>query len=313
MMSADENRLLNVRRAKRGSRLACLTMLIAAALVGAPLATSAAESDFEQIKPSEADPAIRSFDSPNFVMATPSSTAPLVVFLPGTNGEPSRGQDLLKVIADQGYRVISLEYDDTPAVAQVCPKDPDPDCAESFRRVRVHGEGSSRWANNSSAESIVGRLTSVLKLLDARHPNDGWSAYLEDGQPNWKQIVVSGLSQGAGMAAYIAKEHGVARVVLFSSPWDFTGPERQPAPWLAKSSATPPERWFAEYNKRENTVDLIQNAYKTLGIPPSNIQVFDLDLPDEQSRGRNGNPYHGITIRDTRYAPKWREMFGHAP
>jgi hypothetical protein len=294
-------------------RLAGLAMMIAAGVLGVQTAAPAAGSAMQEIKPSDADPAVTNFDSPNIILSTPSSSVPLVVFLPGTHGEPRRGLDLLKVVNDQGYRVIGLEYDDVPAVAQVCPRDPDPACADSFRRMRVDGEGNGHWVSNPAAESIVGRLTSLLKALEARAPDEGWGAYLEDGKPNWKKIVVSGLSQGAGMAAYIAKEHEVARVVLFSSPWDFTGSRREPAPWLSRAGATPPDRWYAEYNKRENTADLIQNAYKALKIPPANIQVFDLDLPEDGAPRRGRNPYHGITIRDTRYAPKWREMFGHAP
>lgn len=312
MMLADQDRPLTAQRGEPRWRRVRLPMLIAAGLLAAGLTAAAAEQAFEEIKPSEADSAVRDFDSPNIVISNSSSSAPLVVFMPGTHGEPSRGRDLLEVVAGQGYRVIGLEYDDTPAVAQVCPKDPDPACADSFRHARINGGGNSRWASNSAAESIIGRLTSLLKLLDARHPKDGWGAYLDDGQPNWKRIVVSGLSQGAGMAAHIAKEHEVARVVLFSSPWDFTGPQREPAPWLSRPSATPLDRWFAEYNKRENTVPLIQNAYRALQIPPANIHVFDLDLPDDRPHGGR-NPYHGVTIRDTRYAPQWREMFGRAP
>lgn len=308
-----QDRLLRAPRGSMRLRAAGLAMMVAAGVLGAQARAPAADSAVQEIRPSDADSAVKNFDSPNIVLATTSSSVPLVVFLPGTHGEPSRGLDLLKVIADQGYRVIGLEYDDVPAVAQVCPKDPDPACADSFRRMRVDGEGDGHWVSNPPAESIVGRLTSLLKLLEARAPDAGWGAYLEDGRPNWKKIVVSGLSQGAGMAAYIAKEHEVARVVLFSSPWDFTGPQREPAPWLSRTSATPPDRWYAEYNKRENTVDLIQNAYKALKIPPTNIQVFDLDLPDDGAPRRGHNPYHSITIRDTRYAPKWREMFGHAP
>ena len=46
-----------------------------------------------------------------------------------------------------------------------------------------------------------------------------------------------------GMAAYLAKEHSVARAVLFSSPWDSYGGKggQLPAlaPWFVTSSATP--------------------------------------------------------------------------
>ena len=124
-------------------------------------------------------------------------------------------------------------------------------------------------------------------------------------------MVVSGLSQGAGMAALIAKDHEVMRVVLFSSPWDWTGPARTPAPWLSNRSATPPDRWFAEYHRREHTAVALQRAYAALHIPPDHIRVFDRDIPDRFAAAtRSPNPYHGLTVRDPAYEADWRAMFG---
>jgi hypothetical protein len=264
-----------------------------------------------QIKPSAVDPGVQQFDEPSIALADAKvpMDAPLVIFMPGTNGKPANTTGLLEVIARQGYRALSLEYDDAPAVAEACPRDPDPDCSAAFREMRVTGKGGARSIRNPAAEAIVNRLVAALQALNAAAPGEGWGQYLDGGQPRWDHIVVSGLSQGAGMAAFIAKQHRVQRVVLFSSPWDTTGRDRHPAPWLSLPSATPPERWQAEYNKRENTADLIANAYAALRIPPANIRVFDLDLPAGMG-GNNPNPYHAITIRDPRYAPQWRAMFG---
>jgi hypothetical protein len=235
-----------------------------------------------------------------------------VVFLTGTNGKPRGNVPFLRVIAEQGYRVIGLEYDDAPAVSRVCPDDPDPACSEAFRRMRVSGEGDSRTVANPPAEGIVARLTSALRGLDRGYPSDGWGLYLAGGQPAWSRIVVAGLSQGAGMAAFIAKRQAVARVVLFSSPWDVTGPDHRPAPWLFAPSATPADRWYAEYHKRENTAALILRAYAALKIPPDHIRVFDRDIPSDLRLGNAPNPFHVSTIRDPGYAPEWREMFGTA-
>jgi hypothetical protein len=163
--------------------------------------------------------------------------------------------------------------------------------------------------NNSPAESIVNRLVKLLEYLDRHYPGDNWGSYLQSGAPDWSRIVVSGLSQGAGMAAYIAKRESVARVVLFSSPWDFFGPAKTPAPWLSEPSATPSNRWFAEYHRRENTAALIARAYSVLQIPPQNVRIFDLPTHGEHSR----NPYHGSTIRVPAYEPQWRFLFGHSP
>jgi predicted esterase len=265
-----------------------------------------------RIAPSAVDPAVTKYDDANFVLfdRRASAAAPLVVFLPGTDGKPRQTRPLLRLIARQGYRAIGLKYNDTPAVDPVCQNDPDLDCAEAFRRMRVYGDGSSRHVANPPAESIVARLTSLLKALDRRRPGENWGAYLQDGAPNWSRIVVSGLSQGAGMAAYIAKKNHVARVVLFSGPWDVAGPDRSPAPWLSTSSATPPHLWFAGYSKREKTSRAIARAYAALAIPADHVEVFDLDLPKGVDGAKGVNPYHGITIRDRRYAPQWRALFG---
>ena len=272
------------------------------------MAATASAQAVWQIKPSQADPRVRHYDDLSLVFDTDAPPgAPLVVFLPGTGGEPEKSRDFLTVVAGQGYRVIGLEYDDAPAVSQTCPRDPDPDCSTNFRRMRVYGEGQAR-VSNPPEESIVTRLVMLLQMLNQRHPRAGWDQYLDGDRPRWDRIVVSGLSQGAGMAAFIARKHEVARVVLFSSPWDSTGRDSHPAPWLSEPSATPMDRWFAEYHKRENTAGLIRNAYAALQIPADHVRVFDADLPPGKHDG--DNPFHGSTIRNMAYADQWRAMFG---
>jgi pimeloyl-ACP methyl ester carboxylesterase len=296
------------RRRSRSEALALAAALVLATPAGAQSVTE------HQVKPSLADPGVKAFDEPSIALVEKqvAPDAPLAIFLPGTNGLPANTETILAVMAGQGYRVIGLEYDDAPAVVQVCPRDPDPACSARFREMRITGTGpGTRDVRNPSAEAIVPRLVATLKALAAAAPDEGWGQYLDGDQLRWDRILVSGLSQGAGMAAYIAKQHAVRRVVLFSSPWDFTLPERRPAEWLATPSATPMTRWFAEYNKRENTAPLIRAAYAALKIPSANISAFDLDLPPNV-RFSGENPYHGATIHDPRYAPQWRAMFGKA-
>lgn len=261
------------------------------------------------IKPSAADPAVRDFDDPSYVLVPDAPPdAPLIVFLTGTGGRPRGVVKFLSFEAEQGFRAIALEYDDEPAVAQVCPQSPEADCAEAFRAMRVDGREGSTKVSNPVAESIVARLTAALRVLDHDEPG-GWARYLDGDGPRWDALVVGGLSQGAGMAAYIAKHHRVNRVVLFSSPWD-TGPDRQPAPWLSAPSATPAERWYAEYHAKEATAGLIRQAYAALQIPPDHVRVFDRDLTSDAAR--SPNPYHVNTIRDVRYRDDWRFLFGPA-
>ncbi len=112
-----------------------------------------------RIKPSDTDPAIHRFDEPHLVVFKRgvSAQAQLVVFMPGTHGRPANSGHLLSVIADQGYRVIGLEYNDEPAVVQACPRDPSPRCSGDFRRKRIFGDVATSIVDNTPAETIVNR------------------------------------------------------------------------------------------------------------------------------------------------------------
>src|SRR6185437_10199577 len=151
-----------------------------------------------RITPSSIDPSVRGFDEPHYVVFARNvkADAPLLIFLPGTGGRPLNTSRFSNVAAEQGYRVIGLEYVDEPAVQQICPRDPDPSCAEKVRRKRIFGEDATSLINDPADQSIVVRLTKLLVALDRDHPQDGWARYLKNGQPDWTQIAVSGLSQG---------------------------------------------------------------------------------------------------------------------
>jgi acetyl esterase/lipase len=274
-----------------------------------------------RILPSSIDTSVHRFDAPHLIVFDQSiePDAPLLVFLPGTGGRPENTSAFAAVAARQGYRVIGLAYVDEPAVQQICPREPDPDCAEKVRRKRIFGEDATGLIDDRPNESIVSRLAVLLAALDRAHPGEGWSRYLSDGKPDWTRIAVSGLSQGAGMAAYIAQRTQVERVVLFSSPWDNYGRMHALAPWVRRGhGATPADRWYAAYHRSENTADLIQRAYAALQIPRDHIHAFTL----EPARRVSDNPFHPSVVGNVAtprkpdgtpaYADEWRAMLGDA-
>ncbi len=286
-----------------------LTCLLALTLL-APAPALAQNRSYE-IQPSNLDSGVHNFDSPNLVLpGTTVKGAPLVLFLTGAGGKPTSARDFLKFLNSQGYPVIALEYDDEPAVALTCPANPDQDCSEAFRRMRfdmADGPGTSPVTNPPN-ETIVARLTNLLRYLTQNKPGEGWDYYLDGDNIRWDRIVVSGVSQGAGMAAYIARHHAVARAVLFSSPHDTTA-DHVPAPWLSLPSATPMDRWYAEYDDRTATAGLIKTAYAALQIPADHVRLFKLDSP-HGFHGNTAEQYDAATIHDMRYIPDWTIMFG---
>jgi predicted esterase len=302
----------------RALRCSLLLLAPAAAASGQQPAAPAALVVY-RVVPSSVDSAVHRFDEPHYVVFDPAvkADAPLLLFMPGTGGRPQNTSDFAGLAARQGYRVIGLEYVDTPAVQQVCPRVPDPDCSEKVRRKRVFGDDVTSLIDDRAEESIVARLSTLLGALDRAHPTEGWGGYLKDGKPDWTRIAVSGLSQGAGMAAYIAQRTPVARVVLFSSPWDNYGRSHTLAPWVRRGNgATPSERWYGAYQEKEATAELIARAYQSLRIPSDHIHVLTL----EPAVMRGENPYHpsgvgnGATPRapdgTPAYLEEWRAMVG---
>jgi acetyl esterase/lipase len=291
----------------------------------------AAERVLYTVYANETDPGIQRFLGPNWVLydPPPSATADLLVYLPGTGRGPDARSPFpairwfLDAAADQGYRVIALEYDNSPAELQVCMRNPDPSCSADFREKRIFGDDATSLIDDTPAESIVNRLTKLLEYLDKTHPNEGWGAYLDNGAPRWSRIAIAGHSQGAGMAAFLAKRVEVARVILLSGPADFTVPGRVLAPWISDPGATPPDRWYAMYHQQEKLAPLLQRAYVALGIPPDHIRVAT--LPPRVPRWFNGQGdlYHlsdigdGTTPLDAAGAPAylgdWNFLLGHSP
>ena len=272
-----------------------------------------------RVTPSSTDPSISRFDEPHYIVfdSTLAHSADLLVFMTGTGGNPGNVSDFLNVAAQQGYRVIALAYNDVPAVVGICPRDPDPNCSANVREKRIFGDNVTPLIDDTPSESIVNRLVKLLQKLDRDHPAEGWSQYLEGDAPKWDRIVVSGHSQGAGMAAFIAQRKRVARVVLFSSPWDFYGRDRQIAPWVLKGpGATPSDAWYGAYHEKENTAQLIAREYSALRIPESHVRVFKL----EPAISAGQNPYHlsmvgnRATPRDAAgapaYADEWKFLMG---
>ena len=281
------------------------------------------------VRPAEADPNVQHYLRDNIALFRRdlvTDRSPLVVYLPGTFGAPDRAKMLLGTIAGQGYRVLGLMYDNVPSTGPTCHRNPDPTCASRFRARRAFAEPVTTDNDDPPNETVVARLAATLRYLDARYPGERWGSYLDaTGQPIWQRIVVAGHSQGAGIAAFIAKRFAVARVVLLSSPWDHyhaivDGQDRSVlSPWLRQQSATPPDRWYGLFHASEPNARRILLAFQALRVPPSHIRVLKLPA---RSAAKDNSAFHGSVSSDyttpldakgiPAYRDDWRFVFGEA-
>jgi pimeloyl-ACP methyl ester carboxylesterase len=275
-----------------------------------------------QVAPSVVDPEIKRFDKSNYALFDHDvkRDARLLVFFPGTGGEPKSSWPFLETGAKAGYRVIGLMYDNGVSVPTVCGPQADPTCSDRFREKRIFGDGASSDIDDLPGESVVNRLVKFLQYLDAQHPGEGWGGYLVNGRPNWARVVVSGHSQGGGVAAYIAKKQKVARVVVLSGAWDRVEATKQWAPWVTSASATPLDRWYAAYHQKESRADAMTSAYAVIGIPADHIRMLTLEPNPENKIPAGADAYHvsmsatGVTPLDANgqpaYASDWAFLLG---
>ncbi len=147
----------------------------------------------------------------------------------------------------------------------------------------------------------------------------GWQAYRRDGAVDWDRVAVSGFSQGAGLAAALAKRQTVARVVLLSSPWDHYDRTNTLASWLSAPAATPVDRWWGAYAAEEPQAAWLARAYVALRIPPAHVVVLR-DAPANAPDVARTMPYHWSVV-GPRYTPRaadgtwlyrpvWRRLLG---
>jgi hypothetical protein len=238
----------------------------ASGLVAARTVASSAPLVLHVVSPRATDPAIDQALDDHYVWLDTAarSNHKLLVFLPGTGQRPAMFQRVPEVAARLGYHVIGLMYSNTVRPTVTCSNDPDPACYENLHREVLDGVDRSAAANVNRANSVLNRLTRLLQYLEAQYPNEGWSRFLRAGEPKWSQIAVAGHSQGGGQAVLIAKDHVVARVVMFSAVVDLW---RGGSPaWVGGAGRTPVDRYWGIAHSLDASFPAIRASWDSLGL-----------------------------------------------
>ncbi|PRB86462.1 hypothetical protein CQ022_09490 [Chryseobacterium culicis] len=268
-----------------------------------------------KVKPSEADPSVKNWDSAHIVLYDKTiKNNKVLLWLTGTGGSTDHfPQSFFKTALDQGYRIIALSFISSPGVSKVCKGDflsKDVDCAAEFRRKRIYGDNVFPIIPDQYQDAIIPRLIKLLQYLSKNDKEGGWSQYLNQntGKPVWSKIAIVGQSQGGGMAEFIAQHEAVARIISFSGGWDYSDSKtKKIAGWYAQKLVTPPQNVFATYHVKEVAATNLAEICKALHIPAEN--VFALDQPIDQARNKP-NPYHVEGVKNPVYKPIWIKMLG---
>lgn len=235
---------------------------------------------------SETDPAIADVFDHAYVEADGTPADKLFVFLPGTGGLPAGYRKILQNAAAGGYDALGLSYVNVVAVNDLCMVT-EPGCHEGVRNEVITGQDTSSLVDIAPVDSIEHRLVAALTHL-------GWDKYIVEGAPAWEAIAFAGHSQGAGHAAFIARDHEVHRAVLFAGT--------EPADWTQATLATPLERVWGFVHADDPIAAPVQLSWDNLGIPGTVLDIddqvppFDSQQLQTASPDDAGNPHGSIVV-----------------
>lgn len=240
----------------------------------------------EFVDPAVTDPLITEYELPDaesirhLVAVDTHRELPgvLYVHLPGSGGLPEDYQEITVCAALCGYHVVNLAYPNWPAVRVLIQGNTDAGLPECIRRERLYGEDCTDLVDVSRADSVENRLLQVIQYNHYKYPKEGWDTFVIEGHLRWDRIVVGGHSQGAGHAAYLAKEHNLAGIIMFAGPGDFvTG--KGPAPWLYYENVTPSERMYAFTHSKDPVAKGFFANQRILGLDTfgsvQNVDVYN--------------------------------------
>lgn len=243
------------------------------------------------------DPAIAtSFGSNHYAYVNTSVTqrGRLFLFLGSTESEPQFYTRIETAAANEGFHSLGLAFPNGPSpVNLACSGNADPDCTGKIREETFTGTDVSPHIDVNVANSIQNRLLKVLINLRDTYPSEGWDRYVSGSTINWGLIRVSGLSQGGGLAGYIARHKAsVDRACFFSSPADWDSLNNQPAAWVRSgTSLTPASRIYGFNHEKDPVVSLshIREVWQEFGLDAFGAPA------DVDSSGPNYNNSHELT------------------
>ncbi len=194
----------------------------------------------------------------------------LVVFLHGAAASAPASctsAEVANMLTAKGFHVLLPCYNSYYGVG-ICGAD-----IGGCRREAFEGKDLSPAIAIAPADAIEPRIVAALQYMMKQHPAGDWGYYLQDGQPYWPDIIISGISHGASSAGLIAKIRPVDRAVMHSGPLDTD------QAWLALPSLTPPSRIYGFTHTSDVQHAGHLAAFQTLQLPGAAVSVDGAAAP----------------------------------
>jgi pimeloyl-ACP methyl ester carboxylesterase len=212
----------------------------------------------------------------------------LVIFAPGTGITPKQSTLFVRHLGDRtGRCVIAVPYENSKLVASYCTTTDSPtgrqdaDCLARVLGAKAAADPPAAAATDGTrlevpyGRSVEGAVLEALQHL-------GLKRYLagEGRTVRWDRLVLTGHSQGAQLAMFIAlTRHKVAGVgSIGGGVLPTAGPRPYPR-FVYESRVTDPSRFKALHHRNDEDA-VRRDVYAPMGIPPGNIRTVDVDTPE---------------------------------
>jgi len=220
----------------------------------------------------------------------------LFLFIGGTGSNTQQYQILSNFAGNLGYDVINLSYPNTVAAASLAGSS-DSMAFNQYRQEVCYGTPLSSDVTVDTLNAIYTRTVKLINYLDATYPTQNWNQYLINPTTlDWSKIAVGGHSQGGGHACYFAKFNDVERVLMFSSPNDYSNYFSNSAVWLRTPGITAMNKHFAYLNLLDEVVPFNKQLVNLNGL--SLYPLYDTTYVDNSN-----SPYSNSHCLYTRQTP----------
>ncbi|HEX8108225.1 MAG TPA: hypothetical protein VF516_10885, partial [Kofleriaceae bacterium] len=299
-----------------------LIAILAVAAVTGHARPAAADLVHYHVLPETTDPGIRAADAKGrkaehqiYMPAKGEGNGRLLVYFPGSGGEPEGATAIYETAARRGYHVIGLVYVNDHSIDEMCKQDVS--CPGKVLHENLDGKDRTPVLQVDRANSIENRLVKLLSWLEHNHPEGKWGRYLTAKHNlRWRLIAAMGHSQGGATAAYIGKVRKLGRVAMLSAPSagfvDATGKVHS-ATWVKGSFRTDHQRYFLFASTKDPRYPRIEADSAAIGVPGPLTSVDGAKPPYGRSHRLTTsvdakNPHNSVL--EAAFAPVWRTLIG---
>jgi hypothetical protein len=264
-----------------------------------------------ELEPADLDPSVvDSLETQYAALDTRSAPlGKLVIFLGGFTNPPAAWENHGLLLAGFGFHVVLPAYNNRWDGCS------GPNCNENTRWEALTGEDVSTAIVASRADSVEGRVITILQHLVTTHPDGDWDYYLDGDALRYERIIIAGISHGAANTGVYAARRGFWRAVMHSGGWSNPG----------DTPATPISEWYALAHTDDPSFDPIVQGWDGAGMLGERTSIDGQSAPYGDAHKlitseANSYPHCSVAVHSSSpmsggqyvFEPAWRYLYGVA-